>query len=208
MKFFGMFTMLTLMGLSSSLMAQGPNPQDVEIRDINVNGSGCPIGTASAIVTNSRPGGPADYFQITYDEFIVEKGPYAEERSRKFCNISLDIKFPQGWSFTMLSTEVDGYVEIGRGARGELKTQYSFPQLTNRKKAIKRFKSGFEGDYSEGEDTAIFTSIQAPCGRTIPLNIKTTLKITGSRRNYSTMTTDIQSGVLTQLFGLKWKRCY
>lgn len=198
---------LSLFGMTSLANAQAPHPSEVEIKNIRVNGSGCPAGTATALVTNSNPGGPADYFQVTYDEFIVEKGPDAYESFRKFCNIAVDIKYPQGWSFSLFNMEMDGYVDIGKGAVGELKTSYRFPFVTGTKTFRKKFKGPFEGDYSEGQDLGIFTAIRSKCGRTIPLNIKTTLWIKGSRKNNSMMTVDIQSGVITQLFGLKWKRC-
>lgn len=199
---------LCLMTFSSLALANGPGPGEVEIKDVTVNGSGCPIGTASVLVTNSRPNGPADYFQVTYDNFIVERGDeLAPKDSRKFCNLALDVKFPQGWAFTIFKMEMDGYAEVARGARGEVKTEYFFPHVSRKKRHRKRVKGPFEGDYSQMDDIGIFSSITSRCGVTIPLNLKTTMKLSGSRRNYSTMTVDVQSGLFVQKFGLRWKRC-
>lgn len=189
-------------------LADAPHPGEVEIKDVTVNGSGCPLGTATVILTNSKPGGPADYFQVTYDEFIVERGDdLAPRDSRKFCNLALDVKFPQGWAFTIFKMEMDGYAEIGRGAKGEVKTEYFFPHVSRKKRHRKRVKGPFEGDYKQMDDIGVFSSITSRCGVTIPLNLKTTLKLSGSRRNYSTMTVDVQSGLFIQKFGIRWKRC-
>lgn len=199
---------LCLFAFSSLALADAPGPGEVEIKDVTVNGSGCPIGTASVLVTNSRPGGPADYFQVTYDNFIVERGDeLAPKDSRKFCNLALDVKFPQGWAFTIFKMEMDGYAEIARGARGEVKTEYFFPHVSRKKRHRKRVKGPFEGDYTQMDDIGIFSSITSRCGVTIPLNLKTTMKLSGSRRRYSTMTVDVQSGLFVQKFGLRWKRC-
>lgn len=200
---------LCLFAFSSLGFADAPGPGEVEIKDVTVNGSGCPIGTASVLVTNSRPGGPADYFQVTYDNFIVERGDeLAPKDSRKFCNLALDVKFPQGWAFTIFKMEMDGYAEIARGARGEVKTEYFFPHVSRKKRHRKRVKGPFEGDYAQMDDIGIFSSITSRCGVTIPLNLKTTMKLSGSRKRYSTMTVDVQSGLFVQKFGLRWKRCY
>lgn len=197
-----------LFALSPIALADAPGPGEVEIKDVTVNGSGCPIGTASVLVTNSRPGGPADYFQVTYDNFIVERGDdLAPKDSRKFCNLALDVKFPQGWAFTIFKMEMDGYAEIARGARGEVKTEYFFPHVSRKKRHRKRVKGPFEGDYTQMDDIGIFSSITSRCGVTIPLNLKTTMKLSGSRKRYSTMTVDVQSGLFVQKFGLRWKRC-
>lgn len=208
MKCNKIITVLSGLLISASLFSQsGPHNQEVEIRDVRVNGTGCPIGTASVLLTNSHPNGPIDFFEIVYDEFIVERGPDATEKSRKFCNVVADIKFPQGWSYSIFRLEYEGYAEIARGAKAELKTEYFFPQVTSRKRDVKKIKGPWEGDYNNHDTNGIFTAIGSPCGRTIPLNIKTTLTLKGTRRSNSIITSDIQTGSITQKFGLKWKRC-
>lgn len=194
--------------MTTAASAQAPHPDEVEIKDVTVNGSGCPIGTATVLLTNSKPNGPADYFQVTYDNFIVERGDdLAPKDSRKFCNLALDVKFPQGWAFTIFKMEMDGYAEIAKGARGEVKTEYFFPHVSRKKRHRKKVRGPFEGDYNQMDEIGVFSSITSRCGVTIPLNLKTTMRLSGSRKKYSTMTVDVQSGLFVQKFGIRWKRC-
>lgn len=179
----------------------GPGRQEVEIRDVTVNGSGCPIGTATAIVTNSTPNGPVDYFQVTFDEFIVEK----PGKARKFCNVLLNIKYPSGWSFTVLDVETDGYAEIQDGVTGQIKISYRY-RNTNRGRSKTRKQRGYwEGEYKFNDKFA--HPVYSECGKVYPLNLKTEIKLTGSGHGDSIMTVDQQSGLLTQLYGIRWKRC-
>lgn len=190
--------------VSSAAVAQeGPGKSEVEIVDAVVNGSGCPVGTATVIVTNSKPEGPVDYFQVTFDDFIIEK----PGKARKFCVVALDIKFPQGWSYSVLDVETDGYAEIQEGVKGEIKISYEF-RSTNSKVSKKRRQKGYwEGEYKFNDSFG--QVVWSPCGKVLPLNLKTQIALAGSADNgkSSIMTVDQQSGLLTQKWGIKWKRC-
>lgn len=189
---------------SASAWAQtGPGKSEVYIDDVVVNGSGCPVGTATAIVTNSTPNGPVDYFQVTFDEFAVER----PGKSRKFCNVLLNIKYPSGWSFTVLDVETDGYGEIQKGVKGTFKISYRY-RNTNRGRSKSRTHKGYwEGEYRFSDKFA--HPVYSECGKVYPLNLKTEIKLTGRAKNGgdSILTVDQQSGLLTQLFGIRWRRC-
>lgn len=200
------FVVLSLLSLSLAATAfgqRGPKKSEVWIEDLIVNGSGCPIGTATAIATNSRPGGVVDYFQVTYDDFMVEK----PGKARKFCNITLNIKYPSGWSFTVLDVQSDGYAEIQKGVKGQFKMTYEY-RGNGRGRTTKRNQRGYwEGDYKFSDEFA--HPVYSECGKVYPLNLKTSIKLTGKARNGepSILTVDQQSGLLTQLFGIRWRRC-
>lgn len=199
-----LFVSLIGLALTSAAFSQrGPGRSEVYIDDVVVNGSGCPIGSATAIVTNSTPNGPVDYFQVTFDEFVVEK----PGRARKFCNVLLNIKYPSGWSFTVLDVDTSGYGEIQKGVKGTFKMSYTY-RNTNRGRTTKRTQKGYwEGDYEFSDRFA--HPVYSECGKVYPLNLKTELKLTGRAKNGedSILTADVQSGLLTQKYGIRWKRC-
>lgn len=190
--------------VSFNLLAQGPMNGEVSIKNAVVNGSGCPSGSASVIVTNSTPNGPIDYFQVTFDDFVVEK----PGRSRKFCNVLLDLKYPDGWSFSLIDVETDGYGEIQDGHRGQIDLQYNFRNLGTRPaKKSRRQKGYWEGEYTFNDKFG--SVVWSKCGKVVPVNLKTTIKLTGKSNSDdpSLLTVDRQSGLLTQLWGISWTRC-
>lgn len=196
-------TSLLGLALAGTAVAQGPGRGEVEIKDATVNGSGCPVGTATVIVTNSKPSGPVDYFQVTFDDFIVEK----PGKARKFCNVALDLKFPQGWSYSVMDIETDGYAEIQKGVRGKLKMEYAFRGTSARASKTRNQKGYWEGEYKFSDRFG--QVVWSPCGKVLPVNLKTTIQLSGRAKNGedSVMTVDQQSGLLTQLWGIRWKRC-
>lgn len=195
---------VSILGLAATTGAfaqQGPGRGEVFIDGITVNGSGCPIGTAGASVINNSSR-TVDSFQVVFDRFIVEK----PGKSRKFCNVLLNIKYPAGWSYTVLGVSTDGYAEIQRGVKGTFKMSYTY-RNSNRGSSKTRSQQGYwEGDYQFSDRFA--HPVYSECGKVYPLNLKTELKLTGSSNHgQSILTVDRQSGLLRQVYNLRWKRC-
>lgn len=186
---------------ATGAMAQGPGPGSVYIDNVEVNGSGCPVGTAHADVRVSS--GTVSGFQVVFDRFYVEKPGTA----RKFCNVLLNVKYPSGWSYTVLDVKTDGYAEIQEGVRGTFKISYEY-RNSGRGRSVTRNQKGYwEGEYRFSD---VFSHpVYSECGKVYPLNLKTELKLVGKAKHggASILTADRQSGKLTQIFGLRWKRC-
>ena len=203
----------SIFGTALSLLLAGsiysaPSPDEIEILDLMVRGSGCPAGTTGVMFTSTTPGGPADFFEVIFDEFAVEKGPgVGLTEKRKFCSIVLSLSFPQGFTFSMADVHFEGYAEIGEDSVGELKTEYYFPFHSEKEIRSKTLNGPFEDDFSQQDTTSIFNPVWAPCGFRVPLNVKTTLNLKGPRTDPALMTVDQATGMLKQLFHIKWREC-
>lgn len=194
-------TLAALSFAATAAAQSGPGKHEVGIEDVIVNGSGCPIGSVEAMLTNSTPGGPYDYFQVVFDDFIVEK----PGKARKFCNVLLNIKYPEGWSYSVNDVQTDGYANLADGVRGTIKISYRY-RNTNRGRDKTRKQDGpYEDDYEFYDRFA--HPVYSECGKVYPINLKTEIKLTGKGHEPSMMTVDRQSGVLTQFYKIRWKRC-
>lgn len=208
--FLGTIPFILDLKLYSQLNDPTPKVNQVNIKNIKVNGTGCPINSTTEILANKDKNAPFNYFQVTYDEFVVTRGPDTKPSdSRKFCNIVLDLHYPDGWQYTMVDLQTSGYAEIAKGAKGTLKGDYQFRHTKLIKTVLTEFQEGFVDEYDinskiEGKDNVI---IWSQCDLRIPLNLKTTINLTGSRKEESSLGLDIQSGVLTQKYKVNWKRC-
>lgn len=200
------------LSVASAAQAQtspkAPNNEQVNIKGVKINGSGCPVDSTTELVTNDEPGKPFTYFQVTYDAFVIQLGPNAKESFRKFCNIALALDYPVGWQYTVVELQTSGFATIAKGAEGNFQTSYQFRGDDNMEKLeLKTLESGFEGDYEVNAKVTNENTVWSTCDSRIPLNIKTTILLTGDDKDDSTMTVDVQSGLLSQTYEVRWKKC-
>ncbi len=185
-----------------------PKPEDIIIKNVTAGGPGCPQGSYSVLLTSSVPGGPADFFEVVFDSFSVEKGPSVlASEGRKHCTVVAELFVPQGFRFAIADVHYEGYASIPKGSTGIMKTEYFFPFFSNRVSATKNIPGEFTGDYSRDDTLSLFPAVWSPCGKNIPLNMKSTLELRGPATDRAFMTVDQQTGILTQKWALQWATC-
>ncbi len=185
-----------------------PTPENISIKSITAGGSGCPQGSYTVLVTSSVPGGPADFFEVVYDKFSIEKGPgLSLSDSRKFCTLLVDMVIPQGFRFSLVDVHYEGFASIPAGSAGSMKVEYFFPHFSERSSTSKSLPGPFYGDYNRDDSLSLFTAVYSPCGRDIPLNLKTSINLLGPANDRAFMTVDQNTGILTQKFALQWATC-
>ena len=79
--------------------------------------------------------------------------------------------------------------------------------LAEKVSTSKKIDGPFEDDFDKSDTAGVFSQAWSPCGFNVPLNMKTTLTLTGSSNDPAIMTVDQITGMLTQLFHIKWKEC-
>jgi Domain of unknown function (DUF4360) len=85
-------------------------PPETAIRSVVIAGSGCFSNSGS--FSNPSPNifaftSPNLTAAIGSDSFIVDM--------RKFCQMAVDVRYPQGWQFAVQRSEVIGAVDLGKG---------------------------------------------------------------------------------------------
>ncbi len=191
----------------TSLAWAAPNIRDVSIISLQANGSGCPPGSTTDLVLDTDGSGSADFFQLTFSEFNVER----PGRIKKNCIVEVVLGLPQGWSFTIGDIEYEGYADIDPKHIGRMETEYVFPLFSNRVGSRLDIPGPYADDYLKQDRIGISSLVFSPCGRTIPLNINTSVMLRqkpGMRGGYSYMDVERQTGLFTELFRLQWRRCY
>lgn len=181
---------------------EGPGRGEVEIKDVTVNGSGCPVGTATVIITNSKENGPIDSGVATFDSFIVEK----PGKDRKFCNIAVDMKFPHGWSYALVETYLPGTAVIQKGVTASVQTSIAFRGTDATAKSKRSQKGYWEGTFNLQEQ--FDRPVWSPCGKVLPLNLKITASLSGKPELDGEPSIIQLSGLnRDQHFTIRWRRC-
>lgn len=185
-----------------------PELGDVHITGLRHSGSGCPAGTAEAIVTPSNAGSRnADYFQITYDAFIAQSGASIPRRHRaKNCDLFMSITFPKNFRFKIQSASYSGYAKLDAGLNAEFTTTYGEPL----KRGVRTYASipgPVDKDFDHNETGVLTNGFYSNCSGSMLLKIENRIKLRGNRRLNGEVTRDIQSGILAMNYGVIWERC-
>lgn len=181
--------------------AQGPKRDEVEITKVNASGSGC--STDNIWIPNpiKGPGGPPDSIRVSYlDEHFTVKNP---GNSFKECSINFELKYPIGWSYTILDLESEGYVDLAKSHLGTLNFEYKIGKKTVQK--VRTLKGPFQGRFTFND--RFKENIWFPCEVQTPVTLTTKIKIEGKEKGTSILTMEGYTNKRIQSWGLRWRRC-
>jgi Domain of unknown function (DUF4360) len=202
---FKTMALAAMVGFPAGLFAV-PNINEVQIKSLQVNGNGCPIGTTTKLLVDTDGSGSADFFQVTYSEFSVTRPGIPA----KNCLVEALIGIPQGWSYSLLNVQYEGYAEIDSKHIGSILTKYNFPFFSNTVSTNKDLPGSFVGEYSKNDFLSVLATVWSPCGKVAPLNMNTRISLRqkpNTSGGNSFMDVERQSGLLVQVFHIKWRRC-
>jgi len=199
---------MLLLGLLApflGLAAAAPNPNapsKVKIHGVSLLGTGCPAGTADVQVDAT-----GTLFEATFSAYEVQTGPGTKAIDwRKNCKLTLNMEFSSGFQFSILDTDMIGFAEIPKGAKGQCTNTFSFtgnPQMVN-------YKINLPGPYSGNFDLQSRAGIESwsPCGgSTAILNMNTACALSPTHLP-ALIAVDHISGKLVVKFSVHWRRCH
>lgn len=193
-------------GIMATSAFAAPNPREVTIRNIVHNGSGCPLGSVGSDISPD-----AKAFTLSFGEYYVEQGPgIPRSESRKNCQVTLNLRVPQGWTYSIFKVDYRGFASLDRGTYGEQKSTYYFQGQSGRTNQVtlsSLIRGGYDNDYQINDDIAITNSVWSPCGANRALNINTSIRVGGSSRKSAYMTVDSIDGEMKHIYNIRWRRC-
>lgn len=76
-------------------------------RGLVLSGSGCPQGSVAALLS-----GDGQIVTIGFDKYIASTGSgILATENRKSCQVFFNLYYPQGWSYTLATTDFRGYID-------------------------------------------------------------------------------------------------
>lgn len=174
---------------------------------VAANGSGCPRGTADVVAS---PDGKA--FTVTYSRFTAQVGKGAKPIDfRKNCQLALNVRVPQGYTYAIAGVDHRGFVSLARGATATQTALYYF-QGERRTGRIRHSFAGPAGrDWQRSDNIAVRALSFLPCGQRRNLNLNTELRVSAGRSNprrtTSLITMDSTDGHVDTVYHVAWKKC-
>lgn len=196
---------LLVLGLSSSIYAQGAAPDYVRIRDIKYAGSGCPAGSVGADVA-----GDLSAFTLLFDQYQANVGPgIPMNEKRKNCQINLSLEIPNGWSYTLFTVDTRGYVSLEPGVRALQQSLYYFQGQMRTGRLQTVVYGPADRNYAARDQIAMENQVWSPCGVSRSLNINTEVRVDNSAAPFrqGMITVDSIDGQFKQIYGMQFRRC-
>ena len=207
MKLSGWYVGLTLLGLcSSSWAGQGPNPQEISIRAMYYSGTGCPNGTVHGMLSAD-----GNWLIARFDKFLAKDGPsYDRADRRKSCTLTMDLRVPAGFAFSVFQLDTLGHLKLDRGTSADQKVSVRFAgdDLNNSASFPHRYEGPRTGYFLTSDKAAVASAVWSTCGGGKPLNVTTALTASAEGGGAEAIIgVDVQAGRLEHRFAIMWKRC-
>ncbi len=197
-----------VLGITSTSQAQTfalvDAPESVEIRGLVYNGTGCPLNSVAGTLSEDRRA-----LELVFGAFTAEASLLnLPSEARKFCQLTVDLSFPRGYSFSVLSADYRGFANLDPAVVGTQTSNYYFTGGFGRSFRT-RIVGPFSEDYFRRDNLTLEAAVWSPCGATRPLNISTQAAVStlANRSGRGLMTVDSLSLVVRHTYGLIWRRC-
>ncbi|KAJ4364091.1 hypothetical protein N0V83_009546 [Neocucurbitaria cava] len=185
-------------------LGDAPPAGQVTIRGVSYGGTGCPQGTMSSQISSDR-----SVVTLIFDSYIASIGPgIAVTEQRKNCQLNVDLQYPGGFQYSILSADYRGYSAIQKGVSGTLKSTYYFSGQTAQTSTEYDFTGPANGDYLKHDEADSTSIVWSPCGASGMLNINSQVRLTSTNASATgLLTTDSTDLKFTQVVYVQWQKC-
>lgn len=195
--------LLAIVALASTVLSDRPKKSEVYIEGLITGGSGCKQGTVASSLSKDLQS-----FTLLFDDFVASTGSGTTAKdSRKNCQINIDLRYPQGWSYSVLSVDYRGFIDIPSGVSATQSATYYFSGQTAQNTYSSTTPGPYTGNYLYHDEVGTEALVWSPCGSVVQGNINSQVYLTGDKSKNAQITTDSIDGKYAQIYGIQWKRC-
>jgi hypothetical protein len=180
-----------------------PNKNEVYVKEITYNGSGCPKDSVAIALSEDLT-----TFTLLFSNFIAQSGKnIAATENRKNCQVNVDIRYPQGWSYSIATIDYRGYIGIPKGVSAVQKANYYFAGSTSQVSAESKWNGPLSQDYLTRNQIPVQNTVWSQCGKVERGNVNAQVRLEGDLTKSAQITVDSIDGTVKQVYGLQWLRC-
>jgi hypothetical protein len=100
-------------------------------------GTGCPPGSVDAKVLEA-----GTLVSLAFSKYVAATGPAeSAANARKNCDVRVTLHYPQGWSWTVASTDLRGYAQLPEKCSGKVGATYFFSGQQQQVRSTSSFQS-------------------------------------------------------------------
>ncbi|GAA2515772.1 DUF4360 domain-containing protein [Pilimelia columellifera] len=189
----------------------GPPSSQVYIKDVAFGGTGCNRDNTTVSLSNDRK-----VMTMIHDEFEVKAGlvnnsngtTVWENLVRKNCAVTLQLAFPRGWQFAVVTAIFSGYADLARKADGTQTTTYKWAGESKNSVGSTKLTGPYADMYAFTDKRP--TLSYSECGATRALNYNAMVAVNSGRAprdSSSLMTLDTQEVDVATEWSFQWRSC-
>jgi hypothetical protein len=181
----------------------GSTPEYVRLRNVAYAGSGCPAGSTSQHLALSYQS-----LALALDQFVAEIGPgVPSSESRKICQVTIDLDFPNGWQYSLDSADFDGYLNLGSGVSATQSVRYYFQGQSQTTRLSASFRGPDSRYYHVRDALDVGETVWSPCGGQRPLNVDVSVSLYASNPRAGGLVIVGNEWGDPLPIGIRWQRC-
>ncbi|ORY03030.1 hypothetical protein BCR34DRAFT_492672 [Clohesyomyces aquaticus] len=179
-----------------------PDPNSVYVEKVSWVGTGCPPNSASYELAES-----ATVVSLGFSKYVAGTGTgMTAADARKNCDVRITLHYPQGWTWTVATTDLRGYASLPSGCSAKMGATYFFSGQSNDASSMVTFNGPVDNNYRMTTSVPAESLVWATCGVTGPLfNVNSQVVVTCKTDAY--VGVDTQDTKFTMKLHLQWKRC-
>lgn len=163
-------------------------------------GTGCPQGTANAVLSADRTS-----LSIFYDQYSAAAGS-GRSFDRKSCNLAIPLRVPAGYSVSILTVDYRGFNQLPAGATSRFSVEYFFAGGTG-----PIFQRNFAGpltsDFFIRNTLTAASTVWSACGQDVILRTNSSIYVRTSANRAAEATVDTEDIRAALIYRLQWRRC-
>ncbi|MGD9739391.1 MAG: DUF4360 domain-containing protein [Bauldia sp.] len=163
-------------------------------------GTGCPQGTASAVLSSD-----GQSLSIFYDQYRAATGN-GRSFDRKSCNLAIPLDVPSGYSVSVLTVDYRGFNQLPAGASSVFTVEYFFAGGQG-----PRFTRTFNGprtqDFFIRNELTAASTVWSACGQDVILRTNSSVRVTAPGGRAAEATVDTEDIAAALVYRLQWRRC-
>jgi hypothetical protein len=191
--FLALSAALATSALAPGLATAGGGLPDIYIADADIGGSGCPMGSARAVLSEDKR-----TLSIIFDEYFADNNQYAS------CNIAVSLSVPEGVTVALVDVDYRGYASVpdSAGRRARFRAEYFFAGHKGPVRS-REFGRGYDSNFMISH--GISGLVWAPCGAEVIARANTSIRTWGYGTLLAIDTADVTTDGIT--FYLDWDEC-
>jgi len=188
-----------------------PPAHSVSISGVIFGGTGCTKNDTSLAMSDD-----GQTMTLIHDAFVVEAGRIVnpngsvafKSNNRKNCAVSLQLNYPQGFSFVVAHATFRGFADIAKGATGIQTTTYNWAGHTETAKGQSKQAGPFMNTYSYSDEVQDLAYSDCNGKSRLTYNAQVAVNAgTADRTLTSYMTLDTQEVNVSTEWNFSWKHC-
>ncbi|KAH7130518.1 hypothetical protein B0J11DRAFT_253963 [Dendryphion nanum] len=179
-----------------------PDPNTVYVEKVSWAGTGCPPGSTSYDLGES-----GTLVSLSFSKYVAATGSgQSSSDARKNCDVRITMHYPQGWSWTVASTDLRGYARIPQGCSARVGANYFFSGQQQDASGMVSFSGPVDNNYRLTSTVPHDALVWSKCGVTGPLfNVNSQAIITCTKDAF--LGVDTQDTKFEMKLHLQWKKC-